>query len=167
MDAGFDFSECAETDFCSSSCTIAAGAQKLAQYIANANPPGDVILIGFSMGGLIARDMMANGHLLLNGRKISALITLGTPNLGYPYTLMDTAWFCTPLVQEMDGNWRYSTVNEYRRTVTVPFFANESVAVELVSWNHRALVGGVRSVVLESDTNHQHYHGMPRSKPIQ
>jgi len=106
VDAGFDFSECANTDFCSSSCSISAGAQKLAQYIANAKPPGDIVLIGFSMGGLIARDLMANGRLILNGRKIAALITLGTPNLGYPYTLIDTSLFCTPLVQQMDGNWR-------------------------------------------------------------
>jgi pimeloyl-ACP methyl ester carboxylesterase len=106
VNAGFDFSECANTDFCSSSCSISSGAQKLAQYIANANPPGDIILIGFSMGGLLARDLMANGRLILNGRKISSLITLGTPNLGYPYTLVDTGVFCTPLVQEMDGNWR-------------------------------------------------------------
>lgn len=106
VDAGFDFSECADTDFCSSTCSISSGAQKLAQYIANAKPPGDIILVGFSMGGLIARDMMANGRLILNGRKISALITLGTPNLGYPYTFVDTLLFCTPLVQQMDGNWR-------------------------------------------------------------
>lgn len=59
-----------------SNCSISSGAQKLAQYIANANPPGDIVLIGFSMGGLIARDMMANGRLILNGRKVSALITL-------------------------------------------------------------------------------------------
>jgi pimeloyl-ACP methyl ester carboxylesterase len=106
VDAGFDFSECASTDFCGSGCSISAGAQKMAQYIASANPPGDIILIGFSMGGLIARDLMAYGRLILNGRKISALITLGAPNLGYPYTLVDTAKFCTPLVQQMDGNWR-------------------------------------------------------------
>ena len=36
------------------------------------------------MGGLIARDMMANNRLNLNGRKVAALITLGTPNVGYP-----------------------------------------------------------------------------------
>lgn len=106
VDYGFDFSECADTDFCSPNCSIAAGAQKLAQYIANAQPPGDIILIGFSMGGLIARDMMANGRLILNGRRIPALVTLGTPNLGYPYTFLDTALFCTPLVQQMNGNWR-------------------------------------------------------------
>lgn len=106
VDAGFDFSECADTNFCSSNCSISSGAQKLAQYIAKANPPGDIVLIGFSLGGLIARDMMANNRLILNGRKISALITLGTPNLGYPYTLVDTALFCTPVLKELDGNWR-------------------------------------------------------------
>jgi pimeloyl-ACP methyl ester carboxylesterase len=107
VDGGFDYSECANTDFCNDdTCSISAGAQKLAQYVANANPPGNIILIGFSMGGLIARDLMANGRLVLNGRKISALITLGTPNLGYPYTSADTLAFCTPLVQEMNGNWR-------------------------------------------------------------
>jgi uncharacterized protein (TIGR03437 family) len=107
VDTGFDYSECANTDFCNdATCSISAGAQKLAQYIVTANPPGNIILIGFSMGGLIARDMMANGRLVLNGRKISALITLGTPNLGYPYTSADTLVFCTPLVQEMNGNWR-------------------------------------------------------------
>jgi pimeloyl-ACP methyl ester carboxylesterase len=107
VDAGFDFSECANADFCNdSTCSISAGAQKLAQYIVNTNPPGNIILIGFSMGGLIARDLMANGRLVLNGRKISALITLGTPNLGYPYTSADILAFCTPLVQEMNGNWR-------------------------------------------------------------
>src|ERR1019366_4303874 len=106
VDAGFDFSECANTNFCSSNCTISSGAQKLAQYIANANPPGDIVLVGFSMGGLIARDMVANNRLILNGRKVAALITLGTPNLGYPYTFLDTAVSCTQLVQQMDGNWR-------------------------------------------------------------
>jgi fibronectin type 3 domain-containing protein len=111
VDDGFDFSECANTNFCSSNCTISSGAQKLAQYIANANPPGDIVLVGFSMGGLVARDMMANNRLNLNGRKVAALITLGTPNLGYPYTFLDTAVSCTQLVQEMDGNWRSQQAN--------------------------------------------------------
>jgi fibronectin type 3 domain-containing protein len=106
VNAGFDFSDCADKDFCSPSCSISAGAQRLAQYIANAKPPGDIVLIGFSLGGLLARDLMANGRLILNGRRISALITLGTPNLGYPYTLADTLIKCTQLVQQMDGNWR-------------------------------------------------------------
>jgi uncharacterized protein (TIGR03437 family) len=109
VDAGFDFSECANPPLlsvCPANCSIETGAQKLAQYVVTANPPGDIILVGFSMGGLIARDLMANNRINLNGRKISALITLGTPNLGYPYTLLDTTIFCSSIVQEMDGNWR-------------------------------------------------------------
>jgi uncharacterized protein (TIGR03437 family) len=108
VDYQFDFSECANTDFCNdATCSISAGAQKLANYINTAKPPGDIVLIGFSMGGLIARDLMANNWLgVLNGRKVAALITLGTPNIGYPYTFVDTLKYCTPLVQEMNGNWR-------------------------------------------------------------
>jgi pimeloyl-ACP methyl ester carboxylesterase len=107
VDYEFDFSECADTDFCSANCSISAGAQRLAQHISDVKPPGDIVLIGFSMGGLIARDMMANNWLgVLNGRKIAALITLGTPNVGYPYTSVDRFRYCTPLVQSMDGNWR-------------------------------------------------------------
>lgn len=107
VDYGFDFSECANVDFCPANCSITGGAQKLAQYIINTKPPGDIVLIGFSMGGLIARDMMANNWFgVLNGRKVAALVTLGTPNLGYPYTFVDRSLMCTPLIQAMDGNWR-------------------------------------------------------------
>jgi pimeloyl-ACP methyl ester carboxylesterase len=109
VDAGFDFSECAGVNLllCSSSCTLATGAQKLARYINAANPPGDIVLVGFSMGGLLARDMVANNWSgVLNGRKLAGLVTLGTPNLGYPYTLADTLIYCSALVQSMDGNWR-------------------------------------------------------------
>jgi uncharacterized protein (TIGR03437 family) len=107
VDSGFYYKGCADVDFCPSNCSISGGAQALAQYINNAKPPGDIVLIGFSMGGLVVRDMMANNWFgVLTSRKVAALITLGTPNVGYPYSLPDTAFFCTPLVQEMDGNWR-------------------------------------------------------------
>ena len=107
VNGAFDFSECADTNFCSSNCSIPLGAKKLARHIIDANPPGDIVLIGFSMGGLIARDMMVNNwYGVLTGRRVAALITLGTPNLGYPYTGIDTLVTCTPLVQAMDGNWR-------------------------------------------------------------
>jgi len=107
VNADFDFSECAATDFCSESCSITLGAHKLAQHILDTKPPGDVVLIGFSMGGLIARDMIAgNWSGVLTGRKVAALVTLGTPNIGYPYTLTDRALFCTPLLLQMDGNYR-------------------------------------------------------------
>ena len=77
----------------------------MAQYIVNANPPGDVVLIGFSLGGLIARDMIVNNRIILNGRKIH-LVTIGTPNLGYPYLATDSLVFCSAIVSAMDGNWR-------------------------------------------------------------
>ena len=107
VDAGFDFSECANVNFCDSSCSITSGAQKLARYINSVNPLGDIVLVGFSMGGLIARDMIANNWSgVLNTRKVAGLITLGTPNAGYPFTSADRLLKCTPLILQMDGNWR-------------------------------------------------------------
>ena len=106
VDYGFDFSDCAgKALVCSANCTIPGGAQRLAQYIVNANPPGDVVLIGFSLGGLIARDMIVNNRIILNGRKIN-LVTIGTPNLGYPYLATDSIVFCSAIVSAMEGNWR-------------------------------------------------------------
>ncbi len=91
---------------CTSACSIPNGAQILATYIANTAPIGDVILVGFSMGGLIARDLILSNYIgALTGRKVT-LITLGTPSLGYPYTAADTGVFCPYLVQSMAGNWR-------------------------------------------------------------
>ncbi len=107
VDDGFDFSECADATLCNSSCSITSGAQKLARYINNSSPPGDIVLVGFSMGGLIARDMIANNWSgVLDARKVVGLVTLGTPNVGYPYTFADRLLKCTPLILQMDGNWR-------------------------------------------------------------
>ena len=107
VDYGFDFSDCADVNLavCSSNCAIPGGAQRLAEYIVNASPPGDIVLIGFSLGGLIARDMIVNNRIILNGRKIN-LVTSGTPNLGYPYLVTDSLVFCSAIVSAMDGNWR-------------------------------------------------------------
>lgn len=107
IDYGFDFSDCADATlaFCSSNCTISGGAQRLAQYIVNANPPGDIVLVGFSMGGLIARDLIVNNRIILNGRKIH-LVTIAAPNLGYPYVATDSLVFCSALVSAMYGDWR-------------------------------------------------------------
>ena len=107
FNAGFDFSECSANTSCAANCTITTGADKLAQYILKAKPPGDIALLGFSMGGLLARDVIANNRLApLNGGKVSALITLGSPNLGYPYSTFDRLLYCNTLVQQMEGNWR-------------------------------------------------------------
>jgi uncharacterized protein (TIGR03437 family) len=47
---------------------------------------GDIVLIGHSMGGLLARDMMLNNrNQVLANHRVRALVTLGTPNVGYPY----------------------------------------------------------------------------------
>jgi uncharacterized protein (TIGR03437 family) len=107
VDNSFDFSDCSGWTLasCSANCTIGNGAKRLANYIVKANPPGDIVLIGFSMGGLIARDMIANNRLILNGRKIH-LVTIGTPNLGYPYLPTDSLLFCDALVSSMYGDWR-------------------------------------------------------------
>ena len=107
VDAGFDFSDCVGISLlCSSSCTLSNGAQRLAQWIISANPPGDIVLVGFSLGGLIARDLIVNNRIILNGRKIH-LVTIGTPNLGYPYvSLLDDLPFCHAIVSAMYGDWR-------------------------------------------------------------
>ncbi len=106
VDGGFDFSECSANTSCAANCTISNGAEKLAQHILRVKPPGDVILIGYSMGGLLARDVIANNRLAtLNGR-VTKLLTLGSPMLGYPYSTFDRFLYCSTLIQQMDGNWR-------------------------------------------------------------
>jgi uncharacterized protein (TIGR03437 family) len=66
-------------------CSIEEGAQELSAYI-NAHSNGDVVLIGHSMGGLLARDMMLNNrNQVLTNHRVRALVTLGTPNVGYPF----------------------------------------------------------------------------------
>jgi pimeloyl-ACP methyl ester carboxylesterase len=82
--------------------------------------PGDFVLIGYSMGGLIARDLLANlaayGSLLLPNRSgfynthhVAGLITLGTPNFGYSYVSgLDELQFCSQIAQDMSGYWNPS-----------------------------------------------------------
>jgi triacylglycerol esterase/lipase EstA (alpha/beta hydrolase family) len=89
IDAGFTFG-CATT--CGGACSVQPGqtlvnlgAQWLGSYIQIQQPPGNIILVGYSMGGLIARDLVANNYGgALTGHPVTALITLGTPNLGCP-----------------------------------------------------------------------------------
>jgi hypothetical protein len=116
VDAGYSFADCAAVgnSGCPSSCGIPNGAQRLATYIANAAPPGDIILVGFSLGGLIARDLILNNYGgILSGRKVT-LVTLGTPSLGYPYiSSVDDLAFCPYLVQAMSGNWQALQSNNW------------------------------------------------------
>ncbi len=126
IDAGYDFGNCANNTSCDPTCTIGDipngtpntsnvtnGARKLAQYINDKAPTGDIILIGYSMGGLIARDMIVNNYynVLSSTRHVAGLITLGTPNLGYPFLSIDTKARCGSLVQEMSGDFRSLAAN--------------------------------------------------------
>jgi len=118
LDSGFDFSECAAYASCTNSqygdaCGIVAGGKSLAHYILNNPPPGDMIFVGYSMGGLIARDLITNNYIvgsppsqvISTAHKVVGLITLGTPNLGYPWTSVDEQGFCKQLVDDMAGSW--------------------------------------------------------------
>lgn len=112
IDAGFDFGYCANiatanVASCSNDCTIQNGARALALYVNQQNPTGDIVLIGYSMGGLIARDMILNNYAnVITNHHVSALITLGTPNLGYPYDPRDSVVMCGNLVGQMFGDFR-------------------------------------------------------------
>jgi hypothetical protein len=109
VNSGFDFSACtqySDPGNCPQSCTISAGAQQLATYIMNNSTTTRIILVGYSLGGLIVRDLIANNYSgVLNKRTVSAVITLGTPNLGYPFELLDGAALCSTLVLQMAGSW--------------------------------------------------------------
>ena len=130
VDSGFSFSECAQSTSCGASrygetCGIDAGAKSLARYIRIMTPYGArIVLLGYSMGGLIARQMIAKGYLTnplpdRNGNilpawpqgKVIGLITLGTPHLGYPYDPVDRVAQCGLLLDDMKGSWSplYST----------------------------------------------------------
>jgi pimeloyl-ACP methyl ester carboxylesterase len=113
VDAGFDFSGCANNKNCDQSlCTIQTGAATLASYINQKNPTGDIVLVGYSMGGLIARDMILNNyHNVITNHHVGLLITLGTPHLGYPYLPIDGDPVqpfarCNSLAGQMFGDFR-------------------------------------------------------------
>ena len=113
VDSNFDWTACANFQIyqpglsCPSYCSLEEGAAELANYIASKVPPGHIILLGYSMGGLLARDLILNNrNQILGTHPVDALITLGTPNVGYPGEGLDDALFCTNLVTEMSSDWR-------------------------------------------------------------
>ncbi len=121
IDGGFDFSYCANNSNCDPSCTIGGtvnqgatnASRVLGAYVNNHSAPNSrIVIAGFSMGGLVARDMIVNGF---SDNAIAGLITIGTPHLGYPYNWFDDHsldldllnWGrCSPLVQQMFGDFR-------------------------------------------------------------
>ena len=108
IDALFDYSSCANNSGCDATlCTIQNMARSLATYINNRNPQGDIILVGYSLGGLVARDMILNNYNnVFANRRVAALITLGTPNVGYPYIDADNLAACPNLIQQMRSDYR-------------------------------------------------------------
>jgi len=111
VDGDFDFSECSLGD-CASTCSFALGAGKLAEHIARRTTPNsEVVLVAYSMGGLIAREMIAgNVNQIATIRRITRLITLGTPNAGYPWGSLDNLGFilgkCSKLASDMRSDFR-------------------------------------------------------------
>jgi uncharacterized protein (TIGR03437 family) len=115
VNATFDYSYCDASPSCTAPCSISDGANLLASVVLSNTAPGsNVILIGFSMGGLMARDMIAHNYSgVVSTRKITALVTLGTPNLGYPYGSLDSSPIgslisgtCPILAQQMYSDFR-------------------------------------------------------------
>jgi pimeloyl-ACP methyl ester carboxylesterase len=133
VDAGFDFSQCAANPSCSNSCSIGAGGQSLAQYISSNPPPGPIILIGYSMGGLIARDMISNAFYGQSAPTVAGLITLGTPHLGYPFDPVDQLAFCPTLVFQMNGGWPAATQNEFLSAYLTSLIGSQSFKSTMAS----------------------------------
>lgn len=120
---------------------MGAGGKSLATYIASSNAPANIVFVGYSMGGLIARDLIANNYNnVLAANPVKGLITLGTPNWGYPWMSADSSGFylyttsytppvfvapvfCPQLMLGMAGSWSpvSNTANApstYLRTLT-------------------------------------------------
>jgi uncharacterized protein (TIGR03437 family) len=115
VNATFDYSYCDANSSCTAPCSISDGANLLASTVlSNTSPGSNIIVIGFSMGGLMARDMVAHNYGgVVTSRKITALLTLGTPNLGYPYGSLDSSFLgswisgtCPILSQQMYSDFR-------------------------------------------------------------
>jgi pimeloyl-ACP methyl ester carboxylesterase len=142
VDAGFDFSECAANQSCSQvtetatlsaaagaplACSISSGGQKLADYVnfhdatnpaqalyLPATGASSIVLVGYSMGGLIARDLLVNGYTatyegVLSTHTIQGLVTLSSPSWGYAFLPIDTSARCPQIVTDMAGAWNTLT----------------------------------------------------------
>ena len=97
---------CTNNTTCPSTCTVENGARALAAFIQQL-PAGHIEIVGYSLGGLIARDLILNNYSgTLSRNPVDALVTLGTPNLGYPYEPIDDTISCPTLNKEIDGNYR-------------------------------------------------------------
>jgi pimeloyl-ACP methyl ester carboxylesterase len=101
VDGGFDYSDCAKDRNCPGDCSMPEIARRLNNYIKNSRPSDRVILIGYSLGGLVARHMLFEFSRSFADIEIDGLITLGTPNLGYPFARIDLEHRCRSLLMSM------------------------------------------------------------------
>lgn len=90
LDDTFNFGSCAKDPGCqldgNTNCDIASGATQLdAQIVARTMPGSRVIIIAYSMGGLVARSMFVSPSADLQQRNVLGLITLASPSIGYPW----------------------------------------------------------------------------------
>lgn len=107
VDFGFNYGPCTTHPDCTSVCTISTGASTLALHIQQNVASSHILIVGYSLGGLIARDMILNNYgNILSTHHVDGLVTLGTPNLGYPYEPIDDSKSCPVLDLEMQGNYR-------------------------------------------------------------
>jgi pimeloyl-ACP methyl ester carboxylesterase len=108
-------------------CSVSSGSMKLADYvnfhyasIPNEAPylpatgASGIVLVGYSMGGLIARSLLVNGYSaayegVLSNYAVRGLVTLATPNWGYPYIPLDTSVQCPQIDVDMAGSWNTLT----------------------------------------------------------
>ncbi|HEY6348905.1 MAG TPA: fibronectin type III domain-containing protein [Candidatus Angelobacter sp.] len=97
---------------CPNQCNVSDGAYDLAHYIAQKNPPGDVFIVAYSLGGNVARDMIEGqqeSNIGTPGHKLLGLVTLGTGNNGYPYEYpWDNIAICDGLAKEIASDIRSS-----------------------------------------------------------
>lgn len=116
VDSGFDFGDCAKNSKCPATCTIQSAAQRLAEHVNRVAPSGDIALVGYSMGGLVAREMLIrNAGSVIDKHRVRLLVTLGTPNVGYPGCAEDVIVKCDYLALQMLSYLRSErpTVSEY------------------------------------------------------
>jgi hypothetical protein len=107
VDSGFDWGRCANNPECGDDCAPTDGGRALARYVNARDPQGQIVLIGYGLGGVLARDMMVNNYDGVVGRrKVAALVTLGSPNLGYPYCPEDEEGRCGVLVRDLASQLR-------------------------------------------------------------
>lgn len=151
FDAGFDWSRCTVTggvnqrfpftplptgedgvpppphppgvDFnpCPNKCNVTDGAVDLSRYIASKNPPGDVFVVSYSLGGNVSRDMIEGqpgSGIGQPGRKLLGFVTLGSGSNGYPYEYpWDNLALCDGLAKEIASDIRGTPYYPYSNYV--------------------------------------------------